>query len=146
MSNDCSVELLTSAYTSAQLKELDCIRTVRHSLIALRAHLTRTFKWVIWLPVLLARCLFHQHKRLIFESTHQIMLHCDQTPWCIIRRIIIPGDHIHFLCPFEIIKSFKGSHHICSDRCLFVKFTDCFFFHLEVIQHSVWIKATIINR
>ena len=145
MCNDSTVELLTSSHTATELEKLDRICSVCHGLIALCTHLSRTLEGVIRLPVLLAWSLLHQHKWFILKSTHQIMLHGHHTPRRVIRWIIIPRNNIYFFRPFEIIQSFKGSHHIGSDRCLFIKLTDRFFFHLEVIQHSVWIKPAVIN-
>ena len=42
MRNHRTVEFLTAAHTAAELEELYGIRTVRHCLVALRAHLSRT--------------------------------------------------------------------------------------------------------
>ena len=145
MCNNGAVELLTATHTAAELEELDRIRTVCHGLIALCPHLSRTLEGIVRLPVLLAWCLLHQHKRLILKATHQIMLHSNHTPRCIVCRIIIPGNHIHFLRPFEIIQSLKGSHHISCDRGLFVVSADRFFFHLKIIQHSIGIEPAVIN-
>ena len=139
------MELFTSTYASAELEELDRVCSVCHRLIALRTHLSRTLERIVRLPVLLAWCLLHQHKRRILQTTHQIMLHSHHTPRRVIRWIIIPRNNIHFFRPFEIIQSFKGSHHIGGDRCLFIKPADCFFFHLEVVQHSIGIETAVIN-
>ena len=140
------MKFLASSHTSSQLEELNRICTVSHRLIALRTHLSRTFQRVVFLPVLLARCLFHQHKRLVFQSPHQIMFHGDHAPRSIISRIVIPGYDIHLFCPFEIIQIFESSHQICSDHYIRIMAADRISFHFIALQHAVGVKSTIIDR
>ena len=138
------MKFLTGSHTSSQLEELNRIRTVSHRLITLCTHLSRTFQRVVLLPVLLARCLFHQHKRFMFQASHQIMFHGNHAPWSIVCRIVIPGYHIHLFRPFEIIQILKRSHQVCCDDYFFVIFTNCISFHFVAFQNTVRIKSSII--
>ena len=138
------MKFLASSHTSSQLEELNRICTVSHRLIALRTHLSRTFQRVVFLPVLLARCLFHQHKRFMFQASHQIMFHGNHAPRSIVCRIVIPGYHIHFFRPFEIIQIFKRSHQVCCDDYFLVIFTNCISLQLVAFQNTVRIKSSII--
>ncbi len=116
-----SMEFLTGTDASAQLEKLDRIRSVRYRLITLCPHLSRPFQGIIRLPVLLAWRLLHQHERRILQPSHQIMAHGCLTPRRIIPGIIVPGDNIHLLRPFEIVQPFKSTHQISRDRRLLVK-------------------------
>ena len=131
------MEFLTAADASAQLEKLNGISAMRNGLVALCTHLSRTLKGIIRLPVLLAWSLFHQHKRLILQSAHQVMAHGSIAPRCIVARIIVPGNDVELLCPFKIIKSLIGAHEIGGDQSVFVVAAYYITLHFEVSKHSV---------
>ena len=131
------MEFLTAANASAQLEKLNGISAMRNGLVALCTHLSRTLEGIIRLPVLLAWSLFHQHKRLILQSAHQVMAHGSIAPRCIVARIIVPGNDVELLCPFEIVESLVGSHQVGCDQYIFIVAAYNVAFHLEIFQHSV---------
>ena len=145
MGDHCAVEFFTCSHTSSQLEELNGVCSVCYRLITLCTHLSRPFQGVVFLPVLLAWCLFHQHERCFFQSTHQIMCHRDLTPWGIVSRIVIPGHDIHLFRPFEVIQILEGSHQVCRDHNVFVVFADRISLHLVTFQNTVRIKSAIID-
>ena len=132
MFNHRTMEFFTRTDTATQLEKLDGIGPVSDGLIALRPHLTRFFQRVVSLPVLLRRCLFHQHKwLLVFHSPHQIMGHSDLTPRGIVGWVIVPRNDIQFLGPFEVVQAFVSSHQIGGDGSIFVMLTNRCFFQFE---------------
>ena len=131
------MEFLTAADASAQLEKLNGISAMRNGLVALCTHLSRTLERIIRLPVLLAWSLFHQHKRLILQSAHQVMAHGSIAPRCIVDRIIVPGNDVELLCPFKIIKSLIGAHEIGGDQNVFIVAAYYITLHFEVSKHSV---------
>ena len=141
-----TMEFFASSHTSSQLEELDRVCSMCQCLVALCTHLSRTLQRIVFLPVLLAWCLLHQHKRLIFQSSHQIMRHSDTAPRRIICRIIVPGNNIHLFCPFEIIKSLERSHQVGCDKSIRFHAADGIALHLKARKLAVRIESTVINR
>ena len=145
MADHCAVEFFTATNAASQLEELNGICTVSNGLQTLCAHLAGFFQGVVRLPVLLAGCLFHQHKRCILQTAHQIMCHGSQAPGCVVGRIVIPGNDIHFLCPFEVIQQFISTHQICCNGSFFIILTDNISFHFIVIQHAFRHESAVIH-
>ncbi|MNI44234.1 hypothetical protein D3C73_986000 [compost metagenome] len=68
--------LFTCPDGTTQLEKQNCIRTACYCLIAPQTHDSRTLQGIIGLPILLTRCLLHQHERLTaLETAHKIMRH-----------------------------------------------------------------------
>ena len=73
------------------------------------------------------------------------MTHGRHAPGRVIAGVIVPGNDIHLLRPFEIIKPFKRPHQIGCNRGLFIVSSDRRLFHLEILQQAVRIKPPVIN-
>ena len=112
-----TVVFLTSANGSAKLEEHDAVCTVSHRLITPQTHNARTLECIIGLPILLTRRLLHQHERsAALKSAHEVMRHGGKAKRGVCGRVVIPGDDIYMLGPFEIIERFIGTHHIRCNR------------------------------
>ena len=145
MTDHSPVELFTGTDTSSELEKLNTIGSVSNGLVTLCPHLPRTFQGIIRLPVLLARSLFHQKKRSILQSAHEIMAHGSQAPRRIVSRIVIPGNDVHFFCPFEIIQFFIRPHKVGGNNRFFIIFSDRITLIHVILQHAVRIEPLIVD-
>ena len=74
------------------------------------------------------------------------MGHGCKAPGGIQCRIVIPGNNIHFLRPFEIIESLVCAHQVCGHQCIRVDCLDGISLHTVGFQQTIGIKSLIINR
>ena len=73
------------------------------------------------------------------------MPHCRLCGKRIIRRIIVPGDDVHLLCPFEIVQSLVGSHQIGGYHSFRIMPVNDIPFQLIAVQIAVRNETAVIQ-
>ena len=120
---------------------------MRHGLPAPEAHHAGALQSVVREPVRHGRRLFHEEeRRAAADAAHEVVRHRDAGGFHAVRGVVVPGDDVHFFCPFAVVEVLAEAHQVCRDGDLRRVFADRVALQAEAFQHAVRLESAVVER
>ena len=139
------MELFAAGARLANLEVLHGVCAVGYCLPGEFGELAWAFDVAVRHPVLVARCLFHEHPWFaVSDSTHQVVAHVDGCRVFAEARVGIPADHVEQLTLLVVVVIVECSHHVGGDRSICVISTYGIAFELDAFAHLLVVEVAVV--